>query len=379
VPSEGLDSPVIFISSSPEFGGAEALLLSILDGLDSDVVETVVFIGDGPVVQEVRDRGMPTLVLPASRRGGLLWSAVRLRRALKQRRGKVVHANGMRAAIVTSMAAIGTGQRVVWLKVDSSRDGTVARAVGRRSARIVGISHSVNETFRGGTRKKLRVVYPGVARVRVNRASARTLVRELIGLPEETEVVVIAARLCPDKGQRDLIDAVPGILSHRPSVHFALLGGELWPWEGFEAALRTRAEELNVGSSITFLGHRPRGIESHTDVIRFMAGCDVLAAPSRHNPKSGWAEGFGYAPVEAMSVGVPVVAYRHGSFPEVLGDDALLVPEGDVEQLGTAIVRLLDDRKLATQLRDRGPIRAGRFRPENTIAGLREVYRDLSG
>ena len=353
-------------------------MLSIIDGLGRGWVRQVVFMGEGPVVDEVRRREIPVSVIPKARRGGLLISAVRARSALRSSGASLVHANGSRAAIVAALATIGTRTKLVWLKVDSSRDGRIARLIGRRCARIVGISHAVNETFRGRGRRALRVVYPGVPRRAVDRRSARKVVTKLLDSPPEVEVVVIAARLTPNKGQLDLIEAAPHLLAERPQLRIALLGGETWPWEGYEKVLRTRALELGVDRSVSFLGHRPPGIENNDDVVRFIAGCDVLAAPSSYERVSGWREGFGYSPVEAMSVKVPVVAYRHGSFPEVLGDCACFVREGDTEALAVAITQVLDDRELARQLVRCGAERANRYRPENTVAGMKAVYRELA-
>jgi hypothetical protein len=204
--SPDLKSPVAFISSSPEYGGAEGLMLSIIDGLGSGLTSIVIFIGDGPVVEEVRRRGIPALVLPAARRGGLHATARRVRRALRSVDGTVVHANGTRAALVAAAATFGTRWKVVWMKVDLSRDGLVARALGRRCARVVGMSNAVNDTFRGRTRRRLRVVYPGLTHVEINRAAAQDLVRSALDLPGDAPVVVNAARLTPAKGQRDLRD-----------------------------------------------------------------------------------------------------------------------------------------------------------------------------
>jgi glycosyltransferase involved in cell wall biosynthesis len=62
----------------------------------------------------------------------------------------------------------------------------------------------------------------------------------------------------------------------------------------------------------------------------------MLVYPSR-------SEGFGYPPLEAMAAGVPVVASRAGSVPEVCGGAADLVPPGDPVALARAMGRMRDD------------------------------------
>jgi glycosyltransferase involved in cell wall biosynthesis len=67
-----------------------------------------------------------------------------------------------------------------------------------------------------------------------------------------------------------------------------------------------------------------------------LASTDLLVCPSR--TMSYVAEQFGKAPVEAMSLGVPVFAYDCGALREVVGDGGVVVPEGDSARLADEIV-----------------------------------------
>ena len=85
-------------------------------------------------------------------------------------------------------------------------------------------------------------------------------------------------------------------------------------------------------------------------------------------------EGFGMPALEAMTMGVPVVAANRGALPEVVGDAGLLV-EPDADALATAMKRILDDPVLAQRLRDAGIQRSKRFTWEASAAKLMDVYR----
>jgi glycosyltransferase involved in cell wall biosynthesis len=69
-----------------------------------------------------------------------------------------------------------------------------------------------------------------------------------------------------------------------------------------------------------------------------------------------------------------VVATRTGAIPEFAGDAALLVAPGDRDGLRDALVRLLRDRALRSELRARGPERAALYRWERSAALMRELF-----
>lgn len=72
-------------------------------------------------------------------------------------------------------------------------------------------------------------------------------------------------------------------------------------------------------------------------------------------------EGFGLPALEAMSSGTPVLVSNCSSLPEVVGDAALFVDPFDVDEIGKAILRLVEDSTLRTRLRDAGLQRAKQF------------------
>lgn len=98
----------------------------------------------------------------------------------------------------------------------------------------------------------------------------------------------------------------------------------------------------------------------------------VLAYPSRY-------EGFGLPPLEAMSVGVPVVATAVGAVPEVVGDAAELITPGDVDALAGALHRVLTDEARRADLVIRGRERVGRYSWDAYAAGLVALYRRAAG
>jgi glycosyltransferase involved in cell wall biosynthesis len=79
-----------------------------------------------------------------------------------------------------------------------------------------------------------------------------------------------------------------------------------------------------------------------------------------------------------MRAGVPVVATRAGSLPEVLGDGALLVDTADHDGLAGALDRCLTDQDLRGRLVAAGTRRAEAFSWEECANGLERLYEDLA-
>ena len=86
-------------------------------------------------------------------------------------------------------------------------------------------------------------------------------------------------------------------------------------------------------------------------------------------------EGFGFPVLEAMTVGVPVVAANRGALPEVLGDTGLLVDPTDPDAMASAIHRMLSDETLAASCSARGALRARQFDWSNTARQVHAAYR----
>ncbi len=151
--------------------------------------------------------------------------------------------------------------------------------------------------------------------------------------------LLYAGRLDPRKGIATAIDAL-GQLGAGTTLD--LVGTGL-PED--VAELRCQAQDLGVSDRIRF-----REQVAHDELAAVYAAADALLFPVV------WEEPWGLVPIEAMSVGTPVIATGTGGSGEYLrdGDNCLLFPPGDAGALTAAIVRLAGDPALRARLREGG-------------------------
>lgn len=239
------------------------------------------------------------------------------------------------------------------------------RLCTRLSHRVIAVSQHTADHLtgvEGAPPAKVRVIHNGIDfdRVRPSSTEAPARVRaELAG--RGARIVLMAARLHPEKGYDTLLEALPALCRHLPDLTVWVAGGG-----PLEAGYRARASTLGLSERVRFLGFRH-------DLPDLISAADVLVLPSL-------AEAFGLVAAEALYLGVPVVASRVGGIPEIVDDgvDGLLVPPGDANALSAALLRVLADESLCSRLRGAGREKvAARFSFETMVRRYEAEYDAL--
>ena len=163
----------------------------------------------------------------------------------------------------------------------------------------------------------------------------------------------------PRKELPTLVAAFDALAADDPDLRLVLAGPDGWGVDALTAA-RDRCRHARRIVRLGWLGGPQR--------LGLLRGASVLAYPSRY-------EGFGLVPLEALSVGTPVVASDIDVHRETVADGALLVAPGDADALAGALRRLLDDDALAADLVARGQARVDAYSWERTVAQVVDLYR----
>ena len=244
----------------------------------------------------------------------------------------VVHAHDWLAVNAMIWIKQGRGRRGVLTmhSTDYGRSGNVfhggqservrhqERAGTYWADRVIAVSHATREELMWMYEvpgDKVDVVYNGVSMHRFAGELDQGAVKRRYGIGPTDPTVLFCGRLVQQKGPDLMLDAVPQVLQFHPNAKFVFAGdGHL------RHALEQRTNDLRIGHTVRFLGHRDGG-----ELIELFKMCDALCVPSRNEP-------FGIVVLEAWSAGKPVIATMNGGPNEYVrhGVDGLKIyPQRD--------------------------------------------------
>jgi glycosyltransferase involved in cell wall biosynthesis len=364
---------VVHFSDSNGFGGAEQVMLQLLEGLDRARWRPVLLHHTEPglarLVAGAQALDVECRVAPRLSRRQHLGSGLReFVRILQAERPAVFHAHlpapltgkyGLLAAALGRVPAVVATAHLLDDRPADWRERVSQRMVTACVDRYLAVSDGVARRLRarsGMPERKLRVIRNGVAVDRFRRPPDLRLRAELTG-GREQPIVLTIARLDAQKGHVHLLAAAAEI----PDALFLLAG------DGAERPrLEAEARALGVADRVRFLGHRD-------DIPELLALCDLFVLPSLY-------EGLPLSVLEAMAAGRPVVATAVGGTDEAVlhGETGLLVAPGDASALRDAVRALLADPDRAARMGEAGGIRACReFSAGRMIAQVTGVYEEL--
>lgn len=320
---------LVAVNPTAMVGGAEIVLLRLLEAARDAGWSIDAAVPEGALADRVHSDGfgavdIPDLKLPpgpralALARAGLraACAARRIRRAA--RGADIVVANGVLTLAALRLARVDAP--VVWLVHDvvARRDwATLVRRCRHAVSRAVAPSEAAAQPIRAA----------GIS-TRVIRNGTPWPIAAAPAVAPEPPIVGEAGALTPAKGQDVLLEAVARL--PRRDVIVELAGDAPPKDHGYAEGLRRRAARPDLAGRVRFLGRV-------ADMEERMREWSVVALPSVV------PESAGLSLVEAMSLGVPVVATDHGGPAEVVDGAGVLVPPNDTDALSNALEKLLDD------------------------------------
>lgn len=333
---------VLVVTNKLTMGGAERHLAQTLPDLKARglAVELFVLERGGELEAGLVAAGVPVSgpLRRLNRIAHLSVVAVSLYRHIRAMRPDVLHFFLPQPYLVGAMVAMISGHKTCFMSRRSLThyhrnhpwSARLERLLHRRMSALLGNSQAVVDELisETGDHHKIGLIHNGVVIRKSTAEDVRLLQRAALNISNDEFVMVIVANLIPYKGHFDLLQALGAIALKLPQPwRLVVIGRD----DGIGLQLKAEAERLNIADRILWLGER-------CDVDAILPAADTSLLVSHQ-------EGFSNALIEAMGQGLPVIATAVGGNLDAIvdGKSGRLVPVGDSERLGVAILELALD------------------------------------
>ena len=248
------------------------------------------------------------------------------------------------------------------------------------------------------TRAEIRRDYPDLVRDHAHRAARIVVPSQFTAIEVERQLGVAAGRIAicppgaPDWAARGAPPSDGYILFFSTLEPRKNVGGLLDAYERLIARAEHGPAEAGSLPELVLAGKATEGagpwleriarppLAGHVRHIGYVepANRQALYAGARMLVMPSFEEGFGLPVLEAMTLGVPVVASNRGSLPEVLGDAGPLVNPDEPDEVAAAMARVLDDEAYRSVCASKGVSRARQFNWHRTARMVYDVYQQAA-
>ena len=370
---------VLLVDSSgyEDLGGASTVLNEIISRVDrARFVPALAALSPGRWPELVRATGTAAYSFPRSRLRSprnLLALVFGLRGVVRRERAALIHASENSALLYASLAGCLTRTPVIWHIHSPLRPRARSELAVARLLRHVPPAHVV---FTSSGARERTVPFPGIpwsvimpgVDVERCRSGDPGRGRDAFGIPQDAPMVSMFARIEPMKGQADFVRSFAGLSASHPRLYGVMCGpadkGSPY-WRRLEGLVR----DHGLGDRLIIPGDVRPPLKD--DVV---AASDIVVHPSH-------AESFGLAVLEAMAAGKPVVAAATDGPRLLIEDDVngVLFEPGNVDQLTSAVGRLLGDATERAALGDAAARTAEGHHVDDMVRRFEELWSDVLG
>lgn len=347
---------LLCIAPFGDYGGSEMVLMRVMRALDETIDLRPLVLTPGPFADMLADEGFEPQVERLHGKSAIARFPAVARSLAERYRGQgmqLVHANGIKAALLGIPLARRLGVPLLWMKHDHFYDGPFARAVASRCDHVAVVSEAMARQFRPHLNGRLSVIYPGV---RLGPPPAQA--------PTEPLIAGVG-RLDPRKGFANLIRATRLLRERGHDARIEIAGPVDRVFPEHAAELEELLDELGMRD------HAHIGWVEDIDDLYRRARVVAMASPPKRGGRP--SEGAPTVLMEAMAHARPVVGPLQAGIAEVVGDCGTLVPEPTPAGLADGLEPFVADADLADE---RG--RAGRKRAEELFSFDR-TFEQLTG
>lgn len=368
---------ILFLIHDLSVGGAEKVLVNLVNNMDSSIFDvTVMTMFDEGVNRQflkphIRYLSWFKRSFPGNSHFMKLLSPRMLHNVfIKDHYDiEVAYLEGPSARVISGCSSTDT-KLVAWIHSSqhdaqcasvSFRNETEARACYSRFDRIISVSKVVQEAFQNALELPVehQVLYNTNESADII-AKAKEPVEN--GIFKKCEIKLVAVgRLIEIKGFDRLLRIINRLQKDGHRIHMYLLG--VGPEK---ASLERYTQEHKMEEIVTLLGYQ-------TNPYKYVAKCDLFVC-------SSYSEGFSTAATEALIVGTPVCTVDVAGMQELLGDNefGVIVPNNE-QALFQAIRKMIEDPELMSHYKRQAEIRGKDFETHKTVKAVETMLLDLLG
>jgi glycosyltransferase involved in cell wall biosynthesis len=365
---------ILHICETSGIGGAETVMINIVSNLDTDQFESsAMLFADGWLKDKLISYSIPVYNVDSTnpRDYSLLWRMIKQIRKIKP---DIIHSHLPDANFYCSILGFILRIPVIVTyhgKISSSANlRLMARikysVVKHSSTAVVAVSDFLNAELRkaiGFADKKVTTIYNGVRPSYPVPGFDSAAKRKELGIAPDDYIIANIANMRPDKGYEYFIRAAALIHKVIPNTTFLIVGEE---WPPVKAMMIDEINKCGMNDYIRLTGFR-------SDVAELLSTIDIYML-------SSVSEGLSISTIEAMSVGVPVVATRCGGPSEIIidGENGLLVPIRDEKSLADKVIYLLQNKESAKKMAENAKQHVAKyFSIESMITGYQNLYKKV--
>lgn len=376
---------ILFVSHSAELYGAERVLLLTIEGLNKEKFNSILVLPrSGPFGELAEKLRIETFYVPSKwwiteKRNiwkqpfSWLWnlkSFVQMSRLIDEKKIDLVFSNSA-VNFTGALAARRKNVPHVWSvhEILEGPSSVVCFLLGKRalfrlisalSTRIIVNSDTTGLPF--NKQNKLRKINIGVRGNHEHTVSENAL-RRRFGFDPEDFVIGVVGKIYPEKGQKEVIEALNMIVNNYPQVRL-LVVGEVRN-AGYQRKIQKYISANNLEKHVAMTGYR-------TEIYTILSMLNLLVVAST-------VESFGRVALEAMAVKTPVLAVRKGGISEVIfpGESGFLVESRDPKVLAQGICSVLESPEHVSRIIEKGYQEVQeKYSVKNQIRSTEEVLKE---
>jgi glycosyltransferase involved in cell wall biosynthesis len=336
---------VIFhLDDSKNLRGGERQLLYLSKELNKlEIKNYIVSRKNSPIEIEAKKINTPVINLPYLFDWDIISSLIlsfKIKKIAKKLNLKpIIHSHTGKTASIGLLASLFIGAPlVVHRRVDFKLKGYLSKLKYNKANYIIAVSEAIKKilTENGINHSKITVINSSIDLEKIkiqDKNIVKGKISEIYKINKNNIFIGSLIALVPHKDPLNLIRAAKYVIEKYRNVEFLICGeGEL------EEKCEMEIKNLGISNNFHLLGY----CDNNTEILNAL---DIFVLPSKE-------EGLGSVLIEAMAVGLPIVATDAGGIPEIIknGINGIIVPKQNPKELAEALIKLIENENLRKEL-----------------------------